>query len=86
MMHLNARIRFCFREHSKNVQKSEGKDEFYAAINDSNAIKGSPEGTRERAPNYALSNLHEDAQEGAFEVALKGALEVAQGCTCSCTF
>ena len=25
----------------------------------------------------ALNNLHKDAQEGAFEVALKGALEVA---------
>ena len=41
--------------------------------------RGAPEGTLERAPNYALSNLHEDAQEGAFEVALKGALEVARG-------
>ena len=39
--------------------------------------RGAPEGTLERAPNYALSNLHEDAQDGAFEVALKGAPVVA---------
>ena len=35
------------------------------------------EGTLEGAPNDALSNLHKDAQEGAFEVVRKGALEVA---------
>ena len=28
-------------------------------------------------PNYALSNLHKDEQEGAFEFELKGALEVS---------
>ena len=32
--------------------------------------RGAPEGTLEGAPNDALSNLHKDAQEGAFEVAL----------------
>ena len=40
---------------------------------------GAAEGTLEGAPNDALSNLHKDAQEGAFEVALKGAHEVAFG-------
>ena len=35
--------------------------------------------TLEGAPNDSLTNLHKDAQEGAFEVALKGAFEVALG-------
>ena len=35
--------------------------------------RGAPEGTLEGAPNDALSNLHKDAQEGVFEVALKSA-------------
>ena len=38
-----------------------------------------PKGTLEGAPNDALSNLHKDAQEGGFEVALTSALEVALG-------
>ena len=32
--------------------------------------RGAPEGTLESASNDALSNLHKDAQEGAFKVAL----------------
>ena len=32
--------------------------------------RGAPEGTLEGAPNDALTNLHKDAQEGVFEVAL----------------
>ena len=35
---------------------------------------GAPEGTFDGAPKDALSDLHKDAKEGAFEVALKGAL------------
>ena len=34
-------------------------------------------GAREGGPNDALSNLHKDVQEGAFEVTLKGAIKVA---------
>ena len=41
--------------------------------------RGAPEGTIEVAPNDAISNLHKDAQESVFEVALKGALEVTLG-------
>ena len=41
--------------------------------------RGAPECTLEGAPNDALSNLHKDPQEGAFEIALKGVLEVALG-------
>ena len=33
--------------------------------------RGAPEGTLEGAPNDALTNLHKDAQEGVFEVALR---------------
>ena len=32
--------------------------------------RSAPEGTIEGAPNDALINLHKDAKEGAFEVAL----------------
>ena len=41
--------------------------------------RGAPESTFEGAPNDALTNLHKDPEESAFEVALKGALEVAFG-------
>ena len=41
--------------------------------------RGAPECTLEGAPNDALSNLHKDPQEGAFEIALKGVLQVALG-------
>ena len=39
--------------------------------------KGATEGIFDGAPKDALSNLYKDVQEGACEVALKGALEVA---------
>ena len=38
--------------------------------------RGATESTLEGAPNDALSNLHKDTQEAAFEVALKGALKI----------
>ena len=37
-------------------------------------LRGAPEGTLKGAPKDTRSNLHKDAQERAFEVALKGAL------------
>ena len=81
MLHWNVRLMFYFTWALKNVQKCEGKDVFYPLLNDSfdSAIKGCTWDTPESATNDALSNLHKDAQEGAFEVALKGALEVALG-------
>ena len=36
---------------------------------------GAPEGTFDGAPKDTFSDLHKDAQEGACEVELKGALE-----------
>ena len=39
--------------------------------------RGAPEGTFDGAPKDNLSDLHKNSQEGVFEVALKGALEVA---------
>ena len=38
--------------------------------------RGAPEGTFDGASKDALSDLHKDAQEGAFEVVFKGALEL----------
>ena len=39
--------------------------------------RGAPEGRIDGAPKDALRYLHEDAQEGSCEVALKGARKVA---------
>ena len=39
--------------------------------------RGAPEGTYYGAPKDALSDMHNNVQEGAFEVVLNGALEVA---------
>ena len=39
--------------------------------------RGASEGTFDSVPKDTLSNLHKDAQEGACEVELKGALKVA---------
>ena len=39
--------------------------------------RGSPDATFDGAPKDALSNLHKDAQEGAYDVSLTGALGVA---------
>ena len=48
--------------------------------------RGAPEGALEGASDDSLTNLHKDAQDGVFEVALKGVLEALQlGCTCGCT-
>ena len=41
--------------------------------------RSAPEGALERASNDALSNLHKDAKEGAFEFALKSEFEVPLG-------
>ena len=81
MLHLNARLRFYFREPLKNIQKCEENDPFYAALMIHLIVqsRGASEGTLERAPNGALSSLHKDAQEGAFDVALKCALESGLG-------
>ena len=39
--------------------------------------RGAPEGLFDGAPKYALSNIHKNVQEGACDIALFGALEVA---------
>ena len=39
--------------------------------------RSTPEGTFDGAPKEALSDLHKDAQKGACEIALLGALQVA---------
>ena len=56
----------------------EEKDSFYAAFDDplDSAIKGAPTGKLQDASKDALSDHHKDAEEGAFEVALKGALKL----------
>ena len=54
------------------------KDTFYIAFDDllDSAIEDTAEGTLEAAPKDKLNNLHKDAQECPFEVALKGAIQV----------
>ena len=54
-----------------------GEDEFDVAVNGpfDSAIKGSPKGKPEGARK--VHDLHKDAEEGAFEFALTGAIEVA---------
>ena len=47
--------------------------------------RGASEGTLEGAPNDEISNLHKDAQEGAFEVHLSVHLRLDLGCTCGYT-
>ena len=44
-------------------------------------LRGAPEGTLDGALNDALSNLHKDAQESAFEVSLVDAVINLQTCT-----
>ena len=45
--------------------------------------RGAPEGTFDSALKDTLSDIHKDAQEGAYGVALKGALEVALELRCT---
>ena len=80
MLHLNVCLMFYFREHLKMYKNVKEKMYFilHLMIQLTVQTRGAPEGTLESAPNDALSNLHKDAQESAFEVTLKGALE---GCT-----
>ena len=72
MLHLNVRLMFYFREHLKMYRNVKEKIHFilYLMIHLTTQSRGAPEGTLKGAPNDALSNLHKDAQEGAFEVAL----------------
>ena len=43
------------------------------------------EGTLDGAPKDALSSLHKDAQEGAFEVHKRVHLRLHLNCNCGCT-
>ena len=81
MLHLNVRLKFNFREHLKINKNVKEKMHFILPLMIHLTVqsRGAPEGTLEGAPNDALSNLHKDAQEGAFEVVLKGALEIGIG-------
>ena len=81
MLHLNVRLRFYSSEHLKMYKNVKEKMLFMLHLMILLTVqpRGASESTLDGAPNNALSNLHKDAQEGAFEVALKGALEVALG-------
>ena len=89
MLQLNVRLMFYFRKHLKMYKNVKEKMNFnlHLMIPLTVQSRGAPEGTLEGAPDDSLTNLHKDAQEGVFEVALKGALEALQlGCTCGCTW
>ena len=81
MLHLNVRLMFYFWEHLKMYKNLKEKMDFilHLMIHLTVQSRGAPEVTLEGAPNDALGNLQKDAQESAFEIALKGALEVALG-------
>ena len=72
MLHLNVHLMYYFREHLKRYKNVKEKMNFilHLMIHLTVQSMGAPEGTREGATNDALSNLHKDAQEHAFEVAL----------------
>ena len=72
MLHLNVRLMFYFREHLKMYKYVKEKIHFILLLMIHLTVqsRGAPEGTLEGAPNDALTNLHKDAQEGVFEVAL----------------
>ena len=79
MLHLNVHLMYYFREHLKMYKNVKEKINFILHLMTHLKVqsRGAPEGTLEGAPNDTLTNLHKDEQEGAFEVALKGELEVA---------
>ena len=76
MLHLNVRLIFYLREHLKMYKNVEEKMHFILKLMVHLTVQSrvASEGTLEGVPNDALRNFHKDAQGGAFEVALKGAL------------
>ena len=78
-MHKKVHLKISLDGADKNVPKCEEKDVFYAEVVDPlyRAIKGASEGILEGAPQDALSDLHKDVQDSAFEIALKGEIEAA---------
>ena len=77
MLHLNERLMCYFREHLKMCRNVREKMHFILHLMIHFTVQS--RGALEDAPNDALSNLHKDPQEGAFGIALKGALEVVLG-------
>ena len=75
MLHLRAHPRFHFREHLKMHKYVKKKMHFIRLQLMIHLIlqsRGTPDGTLDGAPKNTLIDLHKDAQESAFEVALKG--------------
>ena len=79
MLHLRAHLGFQFRKHLIRNKYEKKKIHFMLQlmIHFTVQSRGAPEGTIEDVPKDALSDFHKDGQEGAFEVARKGALVVA---------
>ena len=78
-MHWRVHLRFSFRKHLK-MHKSVMKKmhvTLQLVIHLTVQSRGAPEGTYYGAPKDALRDIHNNVQEGAFQVALKGALEDA---------
>ena len=69
----------------KNAQYCNENDAFYTELimHLTMQSRGAPEGTFHSALKDTLSDIHKDAQEGAYGVALKGALEVALELRCT---
>ena len=68
MLRLRAHLRFNFRDNFKMLNKVKKKMHFMlqSMIHLIVQWRGSPDATFDGAPKDALSNLHKDAQEGAY--------------------
>ena len=71
----------------KNAQKLKKKMHFTLQLMFHLTVqsRGTPEGILDGTLQDTLSNVHKDAQERAFQVALMGELEISLSCTCGCT-
>ena len=87
MLHLRVHLRFHFKEYTKRHKNVQKKMHFMLQLTIHLTVqsRGSPEGTFDCAPKDELSDLDKDARKGAYELALKGALEVDLHCTCGFT-
>ena len=79
MLYLRAHLRTYFREHLKILRNVEKKMHFtlLLLIHLTVQSRSANEGTFNGASRDALRDFHKNAQEGKFELALKGALDVA---------
>ena len=80
MLHLRGHLRFYFTRHLEMHQNVKKKMHFMLQVMTQLTVqsRGAPDdATLGGAPKDTLSHLHKNTQDGSFEVAQKGTLEVA---------